>query len=459
MLRPLSELDPSRVLSHKYSLISSGAFVVLLVLLHTLTEPLRCNTDLVYNCQSWWPLGIGYFKLPTLARLGAAALIAAVFHLALLRLRAIRFRLSDVIVVSSLLLMATNFLQGGFVGWSNPIACCDDNGEQFYHDAIRISDPLDFLAHYEQLQPGLREHARTHPPGSVLLMFVLDGVLKSPLLIGLAIALLSTVFSSVFLWWILSKVLGQPYDIAGFCVFVFMMVPAVQIYYLASEDAIVSSCIIGSISFFMGRKPVVATIGCAICLFLGSFLTFGFLFVLPVLALYDLIINRALVRSTLAIVGVGSGYYLLYVLTGFNYVNSFVIGSADHLGSYHLLAEPISYFFTRLQDVLEIVMFLGPVLAWLAINTLSKQDRDLREIRVLAVVSLATLAAMFLSGAYGAGETARGCLFIFPFLLLVVSGNFGKRSGEVVARGASARLPYWVFGQSLAMQTFGSYFW
>jgi len=67
--------------------------------------------------------------------------------------------------------------------------------------------------------------------------------------------------------------------------------------------------------------------------------------------------------------------------------------------------------------------------------------------------------AVLLSGAYGAGETARGCLFVYRFLLLLVSVNFEWDCAEEMAYGVWGRLPFWVFGQSLAMQAFGSYFW
>ena len=453
----LLALDDFAFLSSKRLLLSSACFVVLLLLLHTFTEPLRCNMDVQYNCQEAWPIGIGYFRVPSIARLGVAALISVLFSFAFLRLRRVGFRLKEVILISACLLMATNLLQNGTHGWSDPIACCGDNGIQYYHDAAHISEPLDFVRHYAQLQSGLGDHSRVHPVGPVLTLYVLRRLLNDPALIGLSIALASTLLSSLFLGRILSKSFCNS-SVAGYWVFVFMTIPAVQIYYLATVDALVSSCVLGAVCFFLDRRNMIAVLGCGICLFLSSFLTFGFLFALPVFILYDILVHRSVMRSSAAAAIVLTAYVLFYFLTGFNYLDSFSAGSAAYMNAYHVTDEPASYIFTRMQDVLEILIFFGPALMLLAIRGVVQREGHQQQLWLLGCLGIASLAAVFLSGAYS-GETARACLFIYPFLIFLVSRNSDWGHSGAVGQGVWTHLPYWVFGQALAMQAFGSFFW
>ncbi len=236
---------------------------------------------------------------------------------------------------------------------------------QYYDDAIRVSDPGDFLRHYDQLQPGLLEHSRTHAPGSVLVMYAL-------------IWLLGALFSRN----IIRKFVPRSVT-TGYFVFVVMTIPSVQTYSLASEDAIIASCVLGALSFFLALRTSCAMGGCAIFLFLAAFLTFGFLFAIPVIVLYDLAVNRSMVRSLASSIGAAACYVVLYWLTDFNYVNSFLTASAVHLGSYHVGGDPASYFLSRVQDVLEILMFLGPALTLLAVAGALNRKRCAGGLRLL----------------------------------------------------------------------------
>jgi len=71
-------------------------------------------------------------------------------------------------------------------------------------------------------------------------------------------------------------------------------------------------------------------------------------------------------------------------------------------------------------------------------------------------LAVGTLLAMFATGAFRTGETARACLFIYPYLLLPVAAQLDHQQPDASDR----RLLVWlVFGQTLLMQTFGGYFW
>jgi len=141
----------------------------------------------------------------------------------------------------------------------------------------------------------------------------------------------------------------------------------------------------------------------------------------------------------------------------FNYLASFLIASRlENSRGFYLLASPASYLFTRLEGVCEIVLFLGPFLGWLLWKGIRSLRQSSRNLFALAWLGALTLAAMFLAGAFHTGETARACLFIYPYLLFPVAAYL--QQGRLSPQDAKI-LPVLVFFQSLGMQMFGFYFW
>lgn len=143
----------------------------------------------------------------------------------------------------------------------------------------------------------------------------------------------------------------------------------------------------------------------------------------------------------------------IYLLTGYNALLAFRAASLyENPHGFMLLVDPINYLFTRIENVAEILVFLGPFLLVLLIRGL--KNFRFEPLMVLTLLGCATLLAMFLTGAWRTGETARACAFIYPYLLFPVG-----RYLEQQKTGASERLQLavLVFGQSVAMQTFGHY--
>ena len=67
----------------------------------------------------------------------------------------------------------------------------------------------------------------------------------------------------------------------------------------------------------------------------------------------------------------------------------------------------MNYFFTRIENVAEIIFFLGPYLAYLFVLGLVR-TRVRPNLMKLAVVAMAAIGLMWLTGAYRTGETVRG---------------------------------------------------
>jgi hypothetical protein len=325
---------------------------------------------------------------------------------------------------------------------------------EYYNDALRIEDPSQFLANFENIQPDLYTHSRTHPPGAVLFFYYMDKFLNHPSYITITIAVFATIFSGIFL----NKLLRLKFDrqFSGFITFLFLLIPSVQIYYAASLDAVIATFLLGALSFFVVDKSVGSSVIVATFVLLASFLSFGFIFIVPVILGYEFWRYKSFARSW-RIIGILIIFYLLvYQFTGFSYSQSFFLAAAlENPEGFRLIADPFNYFATRLEDIAEIVFFFGPFLsifAWLGIKKFQRQDKLL----TISVLGLGTLILIFLSGAYRTGETARSAIFIYPYLMLPAASYL-----ETIT--LSKKLTYTVaslvFAQTMIMQFVADFFW
>ena len=191
-----------------------------------------------------------------------------------------------------------------------------------------------------------------------------------------------------------------------------MILPAIQIYYLATLDALITALLTATLYLFCfcaGRK---AYIGAMFTLSTSFLLTFVSIFILPVLVGFELIVKRSLKRSFIVIGGVIVIHSLLYIFTGYNALQAFHTASVyENPKGFMLFVDPVNYFFTRIEDVAEIILFLGPFLFILLIRGLKKIQ--FQPLAVLTVLGCGTLIAMYATGAW---RTARQrglvCLFI-----------------------------------------------
>lgn len=160
---------------------------------------------------------------------------------------------------------------------------------------------LIFFRRYNEIQPTLHRHAHTHPPGAVLTFYFLKKLFQDPAIIALFFMLVATIATVFFFHWLVwTEISGET---VRYMAFLIVLLPAVQIYYLASLDALITPLLTGTLYLFCfgaGRKAVVG----ATLMLTGSFLlTFVSLFILPVLIGCDLIVRRSGKRSFVTIGG------------------------------------------------------------------------------------------------------------------------------------------------------------
>ncbi|MGQ4875579.1 MAG: hypothetical protein ACP6IY_16040 [Promethearchaeia archaeon] len=363
-----------------------------------------------------------------------------------------------IILMGLNLIIITNLIYGIYNGLVRPIT---DTGTQLYHDALCVDDPILFLQNYEKIQPNLKIHGKTHPPGAVLFFYILKLFLKEPYLISLTICLISTVLSGLFLNGILKRQLDK--NTANYITFLFFLLPSVQIFYLANIYAIVCSLMLGVVYFYFSDNKYANIFGSLIFLFFIAFITFMFVFIIFTLIIYEIYQSKMhksgknLLKLTSILLSLIFLYFLIYILFGFNYLNSFIIASyLENPEGFRLFANPIDYFFTRMEDILEIIVFFGPFLIGLFIRAVRSKDNNFLNWFRLSYSALITLFIFFILGVYKTGETARACIYIYPFLLLPIAIFF---KNQQFPNSEKENLLLLIFAQSIIMQLFGYYIW
>ncbi len=429
------------------------------------------------DCPANFPISMLALKLPGVHAspwtLAAAASVLVMFGLMLRNLRRVTAGAAPILLAGFVLVLGANLIQGPTYGLVHP----QDDSLQYYHDAVQITSVGKFLREFEHRQPTLGCHSRTHPPGAVLLFYAIARTVGRPAAVSVAMAALAVVLCGGFFYGILAKEVDH--DTCCYATFLFLLIPSVQIYCCATLDAVVAGCFLAVVCFFKHPSRAVCIIGSMVGMFCASFLTFGACFLVPVMVGFEWITRRTLARSAVVIAGVTTKYVILYLISGFNYFGSFQIASAlENPGGFMLFAEPANYLFTRLENVCEILVFFGPFLLVLFVRGMKTMLRESSEprglsprktlpqnkpggspavlLKCLTALGIATLAAMFLTGAFRTGETARACLFIVPYLMFPVAVYLDRCS----YRERDKTVLLWlVFGQTMVMQTFGGYYW
>jgi hypothetical protein len=423
-----------------------------------------CARVVEFDCPFYWPISIFDVAKPTLSRCLSAAGALVLFVLAVRYLSKRRYPLGAVIVAGVLLVIASTLIQGWYVGLYTPIAGdarsgtlipVSTDGQEYYHDALAVHDPVQFLRDYATIQPTLHRHAHTHPPGAVLALYVLAKLLVDPGLIAVFIASVSVSLSCAFLYGMLVDEVAP--DTARYVAFLFALLPAIQIYFLASLDALVTALLIGTLFFFTRSNATGAIAGSALMLMLALQLTFVSVCILPVLAGFELLRRRSVARTAAVVAVLLAGHVLVYALSGYDPLRAFLVASAhDNPQGFRGVVEPVNYFFTRLEDVAELLLFFGPFLLVLLTRSLRSARGEESSARDLALLASGTILAMFMTGAFRTGETARPLAFLYACWLLPVGRYIdGLRPGD----SERAQLALLVFGQTVFMQLLGNFFW
>jgi hypothetical protein len=462
-LNPRPKITLSNFLNsyRKIILITLGFLVALFI--GNRVVLFTCHTFIQFDCPKYWPISIFMLRTPeeiaypTITDISVAFFTCLILVLAVWVLRKKKYSLFWIILFGIILILGSNFVHGWKYGFVRPIDGLPFDKNQYYQDAIsKVENPIDFLSNFTSLLPSLHSHTQTHPPGAVLSIAVLEYVLRplGPGGIGIAIAVITTILTAFSMKSLLLTEFEN--ETSGYLTFLLLLVPAIQIYYAASVDALIASCYLCALAFFVDKKWRFSIVLAVIFLFAASFLNYLFIFLLPIFAGYEWLVRRSLKRTIIVILSLVSIYAIIYFATGFNYVTAFRLSfSYESSLGFPLFSSPVNYFVTRLEDISEILLFFGPFMILAAFYGLRRPKKD-QNLLILSWLAIATLLFIFLAGIFRTGETARSTLFIYPFLVLPV--GYYIRDQKL----SNANLIYLlglVFAQTIIMQIIGDYFW
>jgi hypothetical protein len=412
-------------------------------------------------CTDYWPISVFVFRTPprfyypNLGHILVAILTIAIFAFSLIALAKTRYKLLYVIGFGIVLILGSNLTQGVQHGLITPIEGYGDLRNEYFNDAIEIVDPLKFLSNYIDVQPNLLLHSRTHPPGAVLLFYYLSKVLVKPAIISIFITVISVLVHAYYLWKLFYNELKDE-ALAGYATFLFLLLPAIQIYFTASIDALIAAFLLGVVYQFIHSERNSGLLVATLLLLLASFMSFGSLFIVPVIFVYEFLDTRSIRKSLYVTAAIGMSYLLLFSTTGFNYAQSFFLAAKleNPYGPW-LLARPASYIATRLEGLFELVLFYGPFLGIITMWGLG-ENMARSKLKKITSVGVACLALMLLLGVFRTGETARAAIFIYPYLIFPMGIYLKDHPISLNQRNVLAAM---VFMHTMIMQMVGNYFW
>ena len=400
-----------------------------------------------------WPISIVMPKLPSwqdLLTLLAVVLLFAGF-IKLLQNKTVS--IVYYLLFLAALILGTNLFGGIHEGFIFPVK---SGGVEYWQDASKIHSVPNFLQNYTLIQPTLLDHSRVHPPGAMLFFYYLRQIWDQPIFVSLVILGIGLVGLYLF-FKLISQYVSQ--KTALFTTVLLGLIPAVQIYFLASFDTVILTCFLACFYFWQHSKSVNKCILSLLFFTISIFLTFGVLFLIPVLVFDDWQRNKNISKSIqLLLISLGVIIGANEIL-GYNYLTSFQIAhSFEGPSGFYLLVQPLSYLMTRIEDCLEILVFAGPfvtMLLYRALKSLKPWQRPFH-LSSTAFTAIVSLLLFFLAGAYYTGETARAALFIYPFLFILLAKYFEKIK---ISEISQLTLLIAVFAQTVLMQLFGFFSW
>lgn len=450
-------LDRTGAASARWSTfaLAAAAMVVAVGLLHAACLHFYPKEQLdPWSLSDFYPMSVFKLRVPEPRQIMTVLLLGSMFYVTRQSVTSgAKPKLAVTVLLGVAFLLLSNLLHGVRYGIDYPTASVGTGGIEYYHDAILIKGALWFLARFNDIQFELLEHARTHPPGPVLLYYVLHHALKYPQLISIAIGALSLGIGLPYLRRGMMLLLGRDLSAGGLYLYSFM--PAVMIYGIAALDAVVASLFLATLVEFIDDERRAAPWLAALWLVLSLCFTFAALFLLPVLAGFEVLRRRRVARSLMVFGAAALLLYALWLTTGFDWFESFRRASAiENDKGFLLLANPRGYLWYRLGAVAEILIFFTPFMAVLAYQGLGKLRREHADAFTLTWLGPSVLALMLLAGMLKIGEAARVCIFIVPYLMLPAFVTWGEldRAGRLRTLGL-------VLGWSTFMQLFGFYQW
>jgi hypothetical protein len=366
-----------------------------------------------------------------------------------------------VYVICLVFILLGNLLQGGVKqGFINALLGRSIN--QPFFDAIRIQNGYKFLHDFNVFQLQLSKHARTHPPFLLLLYFILNRFGGIPGTFIGCIFIVSVVFFIFYQTLVLLDIAPQK---AAKLTFLLALIPSVNIYSVYSWDALAA---VGYSLFLWGivsiYKKGLSWIN-LLLLFIGflfanmmNYLALGLIGIIGIVALWDFYKSKRLdlLIATIFII-MTFGIVIVIWKIGFNYnhirgILTSIQNESEILNELSNIERIKIYFFSRLEDIGEVSVFLSfGVLAVLLNTTYRKLDLNLKSIEgTLLFSGILFFVVLMIIGVFRTGETARPFIWLVPYFLIALK-NIEDRTLNACIGVAAV--------QTITMQLTANFYW
>ena len=348
----------------------------------------------------------------------------------------------------------------------------------YYIDVERFPSLAALWRDYVVQQPYLSVYGRTHPPGALTVLWVLDRAwgMYVPGVAFTIVLLASLGVLPVVLW--ARRFLGDRQTPAT--VALWILTPSVALYGATSMDMIFAVPLLAAGALFAlavagdpessqgGPGHMVKAAAAGLFLAIGFLFTFSAAVLAVAFVLTSALVPRSLRRHALVMVAVSGVTSMIVVgvvalATGFDPVACLQTAMAlDAIDAPATLSLRY-YLLTRLMGILDHLVMSGVIIApiWLGVVLLGwrrQPDGESTDDRVLLALSRAAAlsVALFLAlGAYKIGETGRIFVFLMPFLLIPAVRRLSiQYARPQTLSWALAVVAAWHLGQTVLMEWF-----
>jgi hypothetical protein len=407
----------------------------------TENKPIHVPLYVSIDFNNYWPLLI---------------IILFLYWLLFKKLSQKKINLKKIFVLGFSLIIVLNFLKINL-----PLYHSLTDQNDYYQDAIEITDLSRFLKSFHRRTWFQRLHTRAHPPGPVLFHFFVNQLVPRSVLFNCLIMVSISTLTLIYVYKI-SKELNtkQP----QLLLLLLFSSPGFLLYSGAGMDAVFCFLITAAIYYLLLLKKNFSFINitfASIFSFLASFFTYAAISI-PLFVLFYIFLDKFkdkkyILGQVLVAVNIVLIYLLIYWVTGFEPIKKFY-AAKDF--AFMLMPDIFMtfkrYVFSVSANFVEWLIFLGLPIFSLLILTLTNlfKQRKNRSVfnyflSILLPTFLINIAGIYKTGRYS-GETGRIWLFLTP---LIIAG-LQIKDKKILKLSA-----FLSFAQTLIMQTSFNTFW
>lgn len=328
-------------------------------------------------------------------------------------------------VFSTLFNLSVAMAREGVIGVFRPFTRTD---LEYIGDVSRVESVGTFLRDYTDLMPTLSGHGRTHPPGPILLLWVLRKLLgEGPLIASVCVIVLGSL-SVLFVYYLARRIYNQ--QTARHSILLFTLVPSYVLFTATSMDAVFATLCGVSVWLFyraLTGESLTDSLLCAIVVTLALHFSFVYLTLLPffaIVGMYSLCQSpdrkRILRNLGLMFFACLCLNALIRLATGFNIVTAFFVAKTINYSA-HPLVSARHYAYIFVGNPLAFLIYLGVPTIVLFVKEISVLFRSFPRVSSQGSYVFSFLTTLFLTnsaGLFTVLEVERIWLFFVPFVAI-----------------------------------------